>query len=96
MRDAMYQMSDATPQSYDYGLSPEGRAAMLLGLIALILGFGAVAAGAYVGLFTSLQAIELPGGFAAADRGLVAMVMSGCGALTTLLGGISLYKAQEM
>lgn len=76
--------------------SPEARVAVALGVISLILGFGAVVVGACVGLIPDMPVVELPGGFSTTDRGLVAMIMSGSGALTTLLGGICLHQAQEM
>ncbi len=96
MRDQMQRVGQAAHQPYNYGLSSEARAAVALGMIALLFGFGAVAAAAYVGLFVTTPAIALPGGLASLDAHLVAMVMAGSGTLTTLLGGITLYKSQDM
>jgi hypothetical protein len=81
---------------YEIGLSPDGRAALALGMIALVFGFAAVAAGAYIALYGGMPKIALPGGLAAADRDMVGMFLSAIGALTTLVGGVSIYRSQEM
>ena len=82
--------------TYDYGMSPDGRSALALGLVALLVGFASLAGGAYIGLTSGMAAIALPGGLAPAEPGTVALVVSALGTVTTLLGGISIYKAQEM
>lgn len=96
MQDARQATGRGTSVEFDYSLSPEGRTALLLGMVALLLGFGAVAAGAYIILYSTMPMIALPGGLPATDRDVVGMFLAGSGALTTLLGGVSLYKSQEM
>lgn len=96
MRDQMQMGRSTAPESYGYGLSPEGRAAVALGMIALVLGFGAVAAAAYVGIFTTAAVIQLPGGLPTLDPRVVALVMAVLGTITTALGGLTLYKSQDM
>lgn len=96
MREQMLPGRPAIPESYSYGLSPEGRAAVALGMIALVLGFGAVAAAAYVGIFTTASVIQLPGGLPTLDPRVVALVMATLGTITTALGGLTLYKSQDM
>lgn len=77
-------------------LSPEGRWAIALGLVALLIGLGATAAAAYVGLGPSGRILSLPGGLPSADAGTAAVVMAGCGVVTMLLGAISVYKAYDI
>lgn len=78
------------------GLSVEGRWAMALGLIAMTLGIGAAAAGAYVGFGTSARLVPLPGGLPALEAETVAISMVACGAITMLLGAVSIYRAHEI
>lgn len=96
MQNARRAAGRGASVNYDYSLSPEGRTALALGMVALLLGFGAVAAGAYIILYSAMPMIALPGGLPAADRDVVGMFLAGSGALTTLLGGVSLYKSQDM
>ncbi len=96
MRDQMPRGRQAAPDTFNYHLSSDARAAIMLGMVALVFGFGAVAAAAYVGLFLTVPSIALPGGFDAVDPRFLAMVMAASGTLTTLLGGLTLYKSQEM
>ncbi len=77
------------------GLPPDGRWAIALGLVALMIGFGAMAGGAYLGLGISTRLIALPGGLPATPSETVAIIVASCGAVTTLLGIISLYKAHD-
>ena len=77
-------------------LSAEGRWAMALGLFALMLGIGAAAAGAYVGFGIAARLVSLPGGLPALEAETVAISMFACGAITMLLGAVSIYKAHEL
>lgn len=95
MRNAGHMGQASSHPAYEVSISPQGRAMMMLGVIALILGFGAVAAGAYFTVYGGVRMISLPGGLAAAGN-IAGMFLAGSGALTTLLGGVSIYKSQEM
>ncbi|CAH0310167.1 hypothetical protein [Roseomonas sp. CECT 9278] len=68
---------------------------MGLGIIALLLGLGAAGAGAYIGLATSRLMVALPGGLPALAPETVAMAMVVTGALTMLLGVLSIYRSTE-
>ena len=96
MRDTGSSALRKKAEVYEFGMSPDGRAALALGMIALVFGFAAVAAGAYIALYGGMPRIALPGGLAAADRDMVGMFLSAVGALTTLIGGVSIYRSQEM
>ena len=75
------------------GLSSDGRWALGLGILAMLIGLGAAAGGADIGLGTSARLVSLPGGLPAAPSETVAILVFTCGAVTMLLGAISLYKA---
>lgn len=84
------------PLMTESALSQDGRWTMVLGVVALLFGFGASAAGAYVGFGASGRLITLPAGLPAAEPETVALFMFACGAVTMLLGAISIYKAYEV
>jgi hypothetical protein len=69
---------------------------MALGMVALMIGIGAAAGGAYVGFGSSARLVALPGGLPAVDPETVALFMFACGGITTLLGAISIYKANDI
>lgn len=96
MYEQTQRVRQSGPESFNYGLSSDARAAIMLGMVALVFGFGAVAAAAYVGLFLTVPSIALPGGLDSVDPRLLAMIMAASGTVTTLLGGLTLYKSQEM
>lgn len=77
-------------------LTPEGRWAMALGVVALLLGLGSVAGGAYIGFNAAARLVSLPGGLPAAEPETVAIFLFACGAITMLLGVVSIYKAHDM
>jgi hypothetical protein len=76
-------------------MSPEGRWALVLGMFALMMGVGAAAAGAYIGFGTSARLVPLPGGLPSMEAETVAIMMFACGAITMLLGVVSIYRANE-
>jgi len=59
-------------------------------------GLGAAAGGAYIGFASTVRLIALPAGLPAAEPETVAIFLLACGAITMLLGAISIYKANEM
>lgn len=69
---------------------------MALGMVALMIGLGAAAGGAYIGFGASARLIALPAGLPAVEPETVAIFMFACGAITTLLGAISIYKAHDI
>lgn len=95
MSDIGFWNQREAQEARNRGYPPDGRWAAALGLVSLIVGFGAVAGGAYLGLGISTRLIALPGGLQATPSETVAIVMAGCGAITMLLGAVSLYKAHE-
>lgn len=68
---------------------------MGLGIVALLMGLGAAGAGAYVGFTTNGVPVTLPGGLPAAAPETVAIVMLLSGALTMLLGAVSIYRSED-
>jgi hypothetical protein len=97
MSDAgMMNRDGGSKSNYGYGLSTDGRWAVALGVIALALGVGAIGAGVYVGFWMAGMPLGLPGALAEVPTETIAMGMVVTGGLTTMLGGISLQRAQEM
>ncbi|MBW6396718.1 hypothetical protein KPL78_02615 [Roseomonas sp. HJA6] len=84
------------PLDTQIGLTAEGRWAMALGIMALLIGLGAAAGGVYIGFASAVQLIALPAGLPAAEPETVAILLVACGAITMLLGAISIYKANEV
>ncbi|MBR0673865.1 hypothetical protein [Neoroseomonas soli] len=68
---------------------------MGLGIIAFLMGFGAAGAGAYVGFKTTGMLVPMPAGLPAAAPETIAICMFVIGAITMLLGAISMYRSNE-
>jgi hypothetical protein len=68
---------------------------MGLGIIALIIGLGAAGAGAYVGFATNGLPVALPGSLAGSSPESVAIIMLISGAITMVLGAVSIFRANE-
>ena len=68
---------------------------MGLGIIAILMGLGAAGAGAYLGFGTNGLQLALPAGLPAVAPETVAILMFLSGAITMLLGAISIYRADE-
>jgi len=80
----------------DSSWSLDGRLAVALGIIAMLIGFGAIVTGAWVAYGNSAAVFQLPGGMPPAEGQTISLYLVACGALTTLLGGFSIYKSQDM
>jgi hypothetical protein len=85
----------ASAAAAERGMSSEGRWAQVLGVVALTIGLGTLLGGAYVGFGSTGVSVALPGGLPPASPETVAIFMFACGAVTMLLGAISIYKAHE-
>ncbi len=83
----------AISEAYDQAAS--GRWTMALGVVAMLLGLGTVAGAAMIGLGSSTRLVALPPGLPMSDPESVAIAMFACGAITMLLGIVSIYKAQD-
>lgn len=83
----------AISEAYDAATS--GRWTMALGIVAMLLGLGAAVVGAMIGLGSSSRLVTLPAGLPTTDPETVAVAMFACGAITMLLGIVSIYKAQD-
>jgi hypothetical protein len=68
---------------------------MGLGIIALLMGLGAAGAGAYVGFGSNVMLVPLPAGLPAVAPETIALVMFVVGAITMLLGAVSIYRSSE-
>jgi hypothetical protein len=77
-------------------MSPEGRWAMALGVLALLIGLAALVGGAYFGFGTSARLVAMPAGLPAAEAETVGMFLVACGAVTMMLGVVSIYKANDI
>lgn len=81
---------------YSRAPTSDGPLAIALGIIAVIIGMGAVGAGAWLAYGSPMDLLTLPGGLPATEAHTVSVYLVACGAITMLLGAISLYRAQEM
>jgi hypothetical protein len=77
------------------GCFMKGIFAMALGIIALVLGLGSAGAGAYVGFTANRMLVPMPGGLPAMAQETVAIGMFVVGALTMLLGVVTIYRSNE-
>ncbi len=77
-------------------LSSDGRWAMALGVIALLIGLGTATAGAWLGFGSRARLVSLPAGLPTMDAATLGMMVLACGVVTMLLGVISVYKAHDM
>ncbi len=73
----------------------DGRLATLLGLVGILMGFAAAAAGTWIAYGQAGSLVPLPGGLPAAESQVVSIYLVACGAMTAFLGGISIYRAQR-
>lgn len=96
MSDLGFWNQGTTAGSVSRGLSPEGRWAIALGIVALLVGLGAVVGGAYVALRSTGALMVLPGGLPPTTPESVALFMCICGGVTALLGAVSIYKAHDL
>ncbi len=64
---------------------------MGLGILALLIGLGAAGTGAYIGFATN----GLPGALAGTSPETIAIVMLISGAITMVLGAVSIFRANE-
>ncbi|MBR0682518.1 hypothetical protein GXW74_18650 [Roseomonas eburnea] len=81
---------------YRRGGTPEGGLAIALGVIAILIGLSAIGAGAWLAYGNVVWLFALPGGLPAAEAQTISVYLVACGALTTLLGALSIYKSQDM
>ncbi|MBB5690428.1 hypothetical protein GXW77_13335 [Roseomonas alkaliterrae] len=65
----------------------------LLGIAALLVGFTAALAGAWLGFGMAEMPVALPGGLPALAPEALAQFMGLTGGVTMLLGAVSLYRA---
>ena len=70
--------------------------AMALGLVALLVGLGATMAGTWIAYWHGAALATLPGLMAAPEPDKVSLYLVVCGTVTTILGGLSIYRSQEM
>ncbi|NMJ42172.1 hypothetical protein GWK16_13030 [Roseomonas sp. JC162] len=68
---------------------------MGLGILAVLIGLGAAGAGAYLGFAANGVALALPGALAGASPATVAVVMLVSGAVTMVLGAVSIVRSNQ-
>lgn len=76
--------------------SLDGRLAVVLGILALLIGLGAIGAGAWMAYGDAATVFHLPGGMPPTEGQTISLYLVACGALTSLLGGFSIYRSQDM
>lgn len=73
----------------------DSRLATFLGLVGILIGFAAAAAGTWIAYGQAGALVPLPGGLPAAEAQAVSIYLVACGAITAFLGGVSIYRAQR-
>ncbi len=77
-------------------LSADGRWAMALGVIALLIGLGTATAGAWLSFGSRARLVSLPAGLPTMEAETLGIIVLACGVVTMLLGVISVYKAYDL
>lgn len=70
--------------------------AVALGLVALLVGLGATMAGAWIAYWNSAALMPFSGPMAGPEPDAVSLYLVVCGTVTTILGGLSIYRSQDM
>lgn len=81
---------------YRRDVSSDGHLAVALGVVAILIGLCAAGAGIWIAYDQAGETLPLPGGMPTAEAQTISIYLVACGALTFLLGGFSIYKAQDM
>ncbi len=68
--------------------------AVALGLVALMAGLGATMAGTWIAYWHGADLVSLAG--AGPEPDLVSLYLVACGTVTTILGGLTIYRSQDM
>jgi hypothetical protein len=92
--DFEYSSPRDLPIALGGGLTRDGRLSLLLGWLALLVGLATAAGAAYIGLSASTRLVSLPGGLPPAHAETVAIVIFACGAITMMMGVISIARAR--
>ncbi len=76
--------------------SSEAAVAVALGLVALMVGLGATMAGTWIAYWHAAAMSPLAGMMAAPEPDKVSLYLVVCGTVTTILGGLSIYRSQDL
>lgn len=74
----------------------DGRLSVALGAVAILMGLAAIGAGIWLAYGNAGWMLTLPGGLPATEAQSVSVYLVACGALTMILGALSIYKSQDM
>jgi hypothetical protein len=96
MSDTRIIDQDSIRKVYRQDASSDGHLAVAIGIIAILIGICAAGAGIWIAYDQAGALLPLPGGMPAAEAQTISIYLVACGALTFLLGGFSIYKAQDM
>jgi hypothetical protein len=70
--------------------------AVALGLVALLVGLGATMAGAWIAYWNSAALMPFASGLVGPEPDVVSLYLVVSGTVTTILGGLSIYRSQDM
>lgn len=70
--------------------------AVALGLVAVLVGLGATMAGTWIAYWHGAALSVLDGTIIAPESDKVSLYLVVCGTVTTIFGGLSIYRSQDM
>ncbi|MEO3472209.1 hypothetical protein AAFN86_10105 [Roseomonas sp. CAU 1739] len=70
--------------------------AVMLGVVALLVGLSATMAGTWIAYWHGVPLSLLDGAIAAPETDKVSLYLVVCGTITTIFGGLSIYRSQDM
>ena len=76
--------------------APDAAVAVALGLAALFVGLGATMAGTWMAYWHGAALVPFGTMIAAPEPDTVSLYLVICGTVTTILGGLSIYRSQDM
>lgn len=96
MSDAGKSQGQPMPNDAAGRSTSDAAMAVALGLVALLVGLGATMAGTWIAYWHGAALATLPGLAAAPEPDKVSLYLVACGTVTTILGGLSIYRSQDM
>ena len=96
MSDAGRATQQALPVTEPERSSSEAAVAVALGFVALLVGLGATMAGTWIAYWHRSTLSILDGTIAAPGTDTVSLYLVVCGTVTTIFGGLSIYRSQDM
>ncbi len=96
MSDAGKVHGQSIPNHGAGSYNTDAAVAVALGLAAVLVGLGATLAGAWIAYWHGAALVSVGAMLAAPEPDAVSLYLVICGTVTTILGGLSIFRAQDM